>query len=235
MEEEYQMSTNKKLFLFFLFIAVCGCQSKNEGVKISAEKRPNIFRVDSLAKDNNVSRNQIISKHASIVIPDTTINSKLCLEDNKSLLKFYPNRDKQIQLFDELRESPVTIFGNESNNEYLMAYQYEGNTENAYSCFEIGYFEDEKNIGFQKASPTVETNFTTESGLSLGISTDDVIHIKGMNFKNRKLGDYTVLTYRIEDYENSPFLKHYNMPGYFIEIRIKEDLVNRITFGFDFP
>ena len=179
-------------------------------------------------------KNIIPEKKAINIVPDTTINKKLFLENYKSLSNFYSN-ENPLELVERLRESPVIIFGNESNKEYLLAYQYGGNMENAFSCFEIGYFEDDKNVSLETFNQTRENNFQTESGLHLGLSLDDVIRIKGQEYEQQKSGDYIVLNYKIEDYENSLFLKEYNMPGYFIEIRLKDNIVRKITFGFDYP
>ena len=69
----------------------------------------------------------------------------------------------------------------------------------------------------------------------LGISLANIIKIKGNGFKKESVNGETILKYRIEDFATSAFLKQYNMPGYFIELVLKEDKVVKIVFGFDYP
>jgi len=236
-EGGYQMLMSKIMFTLILSVSLLGCQSNNEKTDVVGETTELVvaepLKTDTASILKQV-KNIIPEKKAINIVPDTTINKRLFLENYKSLSNFYSS-EKPLVLVERLRESPVIIFGNKSNKEYLLAYQYEGNTENAYSCFEIGYFEEDKNVSLEKFNQTDETNFQTESGLRLGLSLEEVIRIKGQEYEQQKSGDYIVLNYKIEDYENSLFLKEYNMPGYFIEIRLKDNIVRKITFGFDYP
>lgn len=236
-EGKYQMLMNKIMFTSILFALLLGCQSSNEKTNVT-ENTTELVVTEPLRIDTpsilNQEKNIIPEKRVVNIVPDTTINKKLFLENYKSLSNFYSS-EKPLVLVERLRESPVIIFGNKSNKEYLLAYQYEGNTENAYSCFEMGYFEDDKNISLRKSNKTDETSFQTESGLCLGLSLEEVIRIKGQEYEQQKSGDYIVLNYRIEDYENSPFLREYNMPSYFIEIKLENNIVKKIIFGFDYP
>lgn len=236
-EGGYQMLMSKIMFTLILSVWLLGCQSNNEKTDVVG-KTTELVATEPLKVDTasilKQEKNIIPEKKAINIVPDTTINKKLFLENYKSLSDFYSNKNSLV-LVERLRESPVIIFGNKSNKEYLLAYQYEGNTENAFSCFEIGYFEDDKNVSLETFNQTGENSFQTESGLRLGLSLNDVIRIKGQEYEQQKSGDYIVLNYKIEDYENSLFLKEYNMPGYFIEIRLKDNIVRKITFGFDYP
>lgn len=241
MEGGYQMLMSKLIIVFVLnLFMLLGCQSNKKQPIDVLEKEivlpvlqasnPNTKSVPTQEKDDGF----IHAKKVLSVVPDTTINNKLFLENYKSLSNFYLS-DKSLSLVERLRESPVVIFGNKSKKEYLLAYQYEGNMENAYSCFEIGYFENDKNIIIAKYNQTDETNFETESGLRLGLSLEDVIHIKGREYEQLKSDDYTELNYNIKNYESSIFLKKYNMPGYFIKIKLKSNRVTNIIIGFDYP
>lgn len=231
------MLMSKIIFTLILSVWLFGCQSNNRKTDvIGGTTELNV--AEPLKTDTaSILRQEIHSireKTAINIVPDTTINKKLFLENYKSLSNFYSN-ENPLKLVERMRQSPVFIFGNESNKEYLLAFQYEGNTENAFSCFEIGYFEDDKSISLEAFYQTKENNFQTESGLRLGLSLADVIRIKGQEYEQQKSEDYTVLSYKIEDYKNSLFLKEYNMPSYFIDIRLKDNIVRKITFGFDYP
>lgn len=238
MEGGYQILMNKFMILLILCVVFFGCQfdikktnTQKEAVEIVMAKP---VRVDTTSRPDEQNNNHGALKKVINFIPDIAINKKLFLEDDKSIFNFY-SKKKPLILIEKLRQSPVIIFGNNSSKEYLLAYQYEGNTKNTYSCFEIGYFEDDKSISIKQSNQTKETNFKTESGLFLGLSLEDVIRIKGLGYELEKSGGYIILNYKIEDYESSAFLKKYNMPGYFIEFRLKNNIVKKITFGFDYP
>ncbi len=117
----------------------------------------------------------------------------------------------------------------------MLAYQYEGGTKNAFDCFEIGYFENDKKL-LQNSTYNVDDKiFETESKLSLGTSLEKLIEVKGDGYITKKDNDKLIVTYRIDNYDKSSFLKRYNMPGYFMEFTLKDNIVTKILFGFDYP
>ena len=230
---------SKTLFPIISFVLL-GCQCNNEKaaqtiIEAFDTSVSNPLKIDTAVVLNIKEDNGIIQKKkGESTIPDTTINNKIRLENHRSLSTFYLTKTP-LSIVERLRESPVIIFRNKSDREYLLAYQFEGNTENAYSCFEIGYFEDDENINLEKSNQTQETYFQTESGLRLGLSLEDVTQIKGQEYEKLQSGHYTVLRYKIDDYESSNFLKKYKFPVYFIEIKLKNNSVTNIKFGFSYP
>jgi hypothetical protein len=135
------------LSLFF-----CGCKGENSKIK-------SVENVDA-ATDTIIT---------NTFVPDCSINGKLLLNDDLSLQKFHPNIHS-LKLVEFVRESPTVAFCNYSKSEYLLAYQYEGNTQNEFSCFEIGYY-DEKIKSYAHSN---HKGFATESGLRLGLSLEEV-------------------------------------------------------------
>jgi hypothetical protein len=176
----------------------------------------------------------IPSKATNILMPDTTINGKFILENYKSIEGYFKT-SSNFKLIEQLRSSPVAAFSNMGNNEYLLAYQYEGNTKNAFSCFEIGRFIDLKEINKTNIVNTKLKGFVTESGLSLDQSIEDVKRIKGNDFTETTESNEKMIAYTIEDTQ-SVFLKRYSMPSYFLRITFdKTEKVKKIIFGFDYP
>lgn len=166
-------------------------------------------------------------------IADTTINKKFLLDNYQSIQTYLGNND--LELVEKLRSSPVAVFSNKGKNEYLLAYQYEGGTKNAFSCFEIGKLSELQNVTNTSITKIDIENFNTESSLQLGQSIEDVKRIKGNAFVETIEANEKVITYKIED-AKSDFLKRYNMPGYFLRITFDQtEKVKRIIFGFDYP
>ena len=167
--------------------------------------------------------------------PDTTINKKMFLTDYYSTEEFYP-KYKNLSYNDVIEYShPFILFTNHNATQYLIAYTYSGSTKNAFDCFEIGYWKDDKKLSKLKSFKTYESDFGTESGIKLGMPLDSLIMIKGVNYKIQEIENDTFLTYEITDYEHSFFLKRYNMPSYFMKYKIQNNIVQHIIFGFDYP
>jgi hypothetical protein len=238
-EEGCRILISITLFPLISFVLL-GCQCNNEKtaqtiIEAIDTTVSNPLKIDKEVVLNLKEDNGVIQKEkGESIIPDTTINNKIILENYGSLSTFYTTK-RPLSIVERLRESPVIIFRNESDREYLLVYQYEGNTENAFSCFEIGYVEDDEIISLEKSNQTQETYFQTESGLRLGLSLEDVTQIKGREYVKQKSGDFTVLRYKIDDYENSNFLKKFNFPEYFIEIKLRNNIVTNLKFGFSYP
>lgn len=161
-------------------------------------------------------------------LPDTTVNGILELENYLSVEKFIIE-NKKFEFVEKIREVPVVIFLNKNLKEYLLAYQYEGDTQYAFACFEIGY---NRNNALNKY-PHIKTNyssFQTESKISLGISLNELLKIKRGRVANT---NQSIIRYRVE--VSDPFVKRYNMPDYFMEIEFRKGYVDKIKYGFSHP
>ncbi len=229
---------NMKIISSLIVILTLGCKEYNPNVEILSQKQIKTTNHSVLIKELDttlIKKNKIKSIQELIqIIPDTTINKKLCLSNYNSLPLFYSNY-KNITTIDRIRESPVVIFASKSKIEYLIAYQYEGSTKNSFDCFEIGYLKNEQNLNKVNIYTTSEDNFKTESDLCLGLTFEELGSIKGSDYEKKEKESETILTYRNTNFENSAFLKHYNMPSYFMEFTLKENKVIKIKFGFDYP
>ena len=237
MASEFQKSGSMKMihFTYLLFGFLISCQPNNKAAYHLKINNPNM-NVDSVLKTQSVIKpfvenSKLIDEKFNNFVPDSTINKKLILGDYESLVNFYP--DNNI-LFaeDGIRDSPVVIFSSDSGKQYLLAYQYEGCTKNAFDCFEIGYFVDEQTLKDKQVYKTEIDTFKTESNIRLGMSFKDLVSKKGKNYKKEVQNNTTLIRYKVE---NTSFVKRHNMPGYFMKFLIIDDKVFKITFGFDYP
>lgn len=175
---------------------------------------------------------QVSQKKPSYFKPDRSINNHLFLENPESVRNFYTGK-KVLKLNETLRGPMVVVFSNQSKDTYLLAAQYEGNTKNYFSLFEIGYFEDDTKVSKTPAFISKDAIFETESGLGLGSTLEQIIETKGKNYKTRKADKDTIMTYYLSDKHS--FVKKHFMPGYFMEFRLRDNKVRRIIFGFEYP
>ena len=222
MVEVSQISGNKRMIFFVVLYLFCSCSNssperKEEPSDTSSYKATQM--PDTSTKENKVK---------TFSLPDSSVNSKLKLDDYSSLANFYSGR---IHLIDSIRESPVAMFCNQKRSQYLLAYQYEGSTKNSFNCFEIGLIQP-NDIIQSKCNSVTDEVFFTESGLKLGMSLNSLIAQKGHDYK-LSTGD-SVITYRM-DASNSNFVKWHNMPGYFLECYVKNGNIAKIKFGFEYP
>lgn len=140
---------------------------------------------------------------------------------------------QSVLLQENLRYSPVLALADQDRTQYLLAYHYEGDLKNYFSCFEIGYISDESNLR-EKVNKIETREFKTESGLKLGMTVDQITSSKGKNYTVQKKNNLTIIKYSIEN-ANSPILRKYNMPSYFMEFYLQDNRVNKLLFGFGYP
>lgn len=230
---------NSKIIISSLFVLLAvSCKDNSKQVKTleqvqSKPKKDSILitKLDTTSFEQNKEK---IEQDINQIVPDTTINNKLFMKNYESTSKFYP-KDLNLSIIDNgTRESPFVVFSDKSKTQYLLAYQYEGGTKNSFDSFEIGYFVDDQRLSKVLAS-NIDENFKTESNLTLGISLEELVKIKGDGYTTKKEKNVSILTYRIDNYNESLFLKRYDMPGYFMEFTLKNNKVTKILFGFDYP
>jgi hypothetical protein len=227
-----------KIITSLLIFLSLGCKGNHRHSE-NLEKTDGLQNVNaSINKEidtTNLKRTVIKPKNeVNNIVPDTTINNKMFLSNEKSLCRLYADC-KSVVTIDKIRESPVVLFTNQSKTEYLIAYQYEGGIKNAFDCFEIGYLKNEQSFYKVNIYKTLEENFVTETNIGLGTSLEKLKSIKGTNYEKTEKENLIILTYRNADFETSSFLKRYNMPSYFMEFTLKENRIEKIKFGFDYP
>lgn len=157
------------------------------------------------------------------IVPDISVNN-IKLSDTTAVVLGYS--DLKYNVIEGKEELPYVIFTNENKTEVLKLYLFYGTKRNEFYQAEISPY-DKKTI----SNPTKYKNFSTESGIKLGISKKNLIKIKGNNFVETN----HVLRYEISDYEKSHFLEKYNMPIYFAEYTFDQDKLSKIYFGFEYP
>ena len=189
----------------------------------SCNGRKGKSQIENITKEKHIYVDTIALK------PDLTVNGLALLNDT-SIQKI---TKKKIVIKEGIREAPIAIFLNKKNTQYLLASQYEGDVANYFSLFEIGYLKDElslDSIGFK----TQTDDFKTESGLKLGMTMDELVKIKGKGYSINKDGEITTISYAINN-PNDPLLKLARLPGYFIRASLKNNVIYKIIFGFEYP
>ena len=129
------------------------------------------------------------------IVPDISIND-IKLSDTTAVVLGY--NDLKYNVIENKEALPYAIFTNENKTEILKLYLFYGAKRNEFYQAEISPY-DKKTV----PNPTKYKNFSTESGIKLGIYKKDLIKIKGNNFVETN----HVLRYEISDYEKSRFFR----------------------------
>ena len=77
--------------------------------------------------------------------------------------------------------------------------------------------------------------FLTGKGIKLEITKQELIDSLGDPRETINEKGYTILSYRIDNYEQSDFLKHYNLPCYYGKYIFKNNKLIEFAFGFEYP
>jgi hypothetical protein len=164
-------------------------------------------------------------------IPDTTINSVLKLLNAGSIRRSIG--DQTAKMIEDEKAVRVQLI-NKRGNEYLILYQLPGSSWNTFNEFEVSSIK----IHHSSYKLTSFSSFSTESWVSLGMSMDSLIMIKGNRYSRLMTGDQTVLIYKLQENENDTnvsILERYNMPEYKATYYFINSRLVKFIFGFPNP
>ena len=195
----------------------------------------NVLSLGSCGRNKASTNEKVInsvanSKQSTFIEPDTSINEKLFLNDPTSTVSVFGNI---MPLLNHDATFPDVYFLCSSGEEYLRMIILPGSTINSVSQFEVGYSSSLSNIKSKK--PTNLLSFVTENKIRLGMTKDEIVNIKGDKYIEIKEDKTLIIRYVLNDFNNSRFLKRYNMPVYIAEYWIQENKLTRYRFGFEYP
>jgi hypothetical protein len=203
------------LLLITTIFLLLACSGKNSKIKEKGVITMKFFKQDSL------------------LIPDTSINNKISLENPTSIKKLFGNQLPVVNDINLAAKGFKVCVLNKSENEYLKMNSFPGGVINAVDHFEIGYVIFLSNDINKKKSDFL--SFATENGIRLGISKEEIIRIKGNKYSVIKDKEAYTFRYVLDNFEKSSFLKRYNMPVYYEEFRLEKDKLVKFNFGFEYP
>jgi hypothetical protein len=158
--------------------------------------------------------------------PDTSIG-QISLISSKNV-DSYLGKDVMERLTD--KDLPSSSVISTDSKQRLTFYFHPGNEKKEFSEFIVGYVDQNDRNEFV----TNNEEFVTESGIKLGMTMGDFRTIKGEpdSIANKETTNFH---YRIDDFNNSEFLKRYNMPIYYAVYEFKNGYLCEIKFGFEYP
>jgi|APLak6261703504_1056268.scaffolds.fasta_scaffold01201_4 hypothetical protein len=139
----------------------------------------------------------------------------------------------QVQLDDPDSDRPKAFICNADRTEKLTLVYYEGDTSYIISEFQVERVETRYVDCMQP--PMQIDRFVSGKGIQLGMTRNDVTHIFGKDYNEQPQLDEVVISYRIDNKNESGFLQNNSAPAYYGQYHFKEDKLVRFSFGFEFP
>ena len=158
--------------------------------------------------------------------PDTVIGQISLI--NSENVDTYLGENVMEKLADEV--IPYSNVISRDSKQQLTFYFHPGRVKKEFSEFEVSYLTRKD----RNARVIKEKEFITENGIKLGMTMGEFRSIKGEPDTITN-GKTTIFHYQIDDFENSEFLKKYNMPIYHADYKFKNGYLNEFRFGFQYP
>lgn len=180
----------------------------------------------SVQVDIQDNSNMEVKEVKNIFIPDVQINN-LKLVNPESITKNLGDLKGKVVEDDSL---PHVIFFNKNKTQKLYLVLFPGSGYN-----DIYQFRVERNISEQSNNINTlnDSQFVTESGISLGIDKSKLIELKGSNYVEGEGND--IIVYQITESKNMEFLQQYNMPIYYAKYVFVDEKLDKFEFGFEYP
>lgn len=196
------------------FVASCSNRARqvNNGQVTSTETR----NVNSGLRDSVVEPN---------FVPDTTIG-QISLVNSKNVDE-YLGPDVMDRLVDEGIISSRLV--SNDKKQQLTFYFHPGGTKKEFSEFKVSYIDKPDS----KIRISFDREFITENKIKLGISIGNFKSIKGAPDSISNNGN--TFHYRIDNFDNSKFLKRYNMQSYYGNYKFDNGYLTEFSFGFEYP
>jgi hypothetical protein len=212
------IATMRQTLIIFMVISfVTSCSNRTRQVNNGQETATDTRNVNS-GLSGSVEKREFL--------PDTTIG-QISLMNSKNVDE-YLGSDVMDRLVDEGIISSSLV--SNDKKQQLTFYFHPGGTKKEFSEFKVSYIDKPDS----KIRISSDKEFMTESKIKLGITIDNFKAIKGEpdSISNN---EKTTFHYKIDDFENSKFLRKYNMPSYYGTYKFDNGYLTEFSFGFEYP
>ena len=200
-----------------LFLSSCNNVTKNQGER---EMLPN---PEKYVQDGYLELADSLKPKFK---PDILIG-EISINNSDNVNEYLGKEVMEKLIFQGLPNSSVI---SADGKQRLTFYHHPGNTVKEFSEFKVNYNETKN----RNDKATDDKEFNTESGIKLGMTSGELRSIKGEP-KITTENETTVFHYKIDDFQNSEFLKNYNMPIYYADYVFDNGYLIEFRFGFEYP
>ncbi len=155
--------------------------------------------------------------------PDTTISRIALLSDTN--IQSYLGEKVMDRLNNEVIPSSYVL--SKDKKQRLDFFFHPGSSTNTFAEFRVSYTSTRTRSEYS----VNDINFSTESGIKLGITEGTLKAVKG----EPDSIDNSTYYYRITDRESPVFLDKYKMPIYYANYTFENGYLIQFRFGFEYP
>lgn len=205
-----------KIYIFFItsFFTFLSCGNRNLELNEEQEKVE-----ESKIKNDRLDSCQIFNM-------DTSIN-EITLKDRESYLNVVRKSHK---LREKPNSKPYIQYASRYNEQTLTLILHPGSKNDEFAEFEVSYFRES-----DSAIRIGEIDFYTNNGVMLGMNRNALPKFIGYCYESKWVKNNEIISYHLNDFENSDFLKKYNYAEYYAEYEFRNDSLIRFKFGFIYP
>lgn len=212
-------------FIFFVFLFVNCKKAEDKAVRQNA-------RVELIPEPDKAERlkyealSKLKNSNCILDEPDISVNG-INIQDSESAEKIIDEKDK-------IDDSDEYHFYSNLERETLTLVQHPGDANHEISIFRI---ENSGKESFNYRQIKVDA-FKTGKGIQLGMSKVEIIKKLGKCYATiDSTKNYIELYYRIElpNDSKSKLLEKSNMPIYYASYKLRNDKLDKLEFGFEYP
>jgi len=215
-----------RIIPFFVLIGFVACKAKDPQPVPVSKRSSLVPEPDKDLRQQYEAVQKLKGSGSFLADPDTSL-SGIQLRDAGSAKAVIGDNNK-------IDDNDQYHFYGEKEEETLILTQHPGDGRNAISIFEVVY-SDKASYGYKQLHIR---HFTTEKGITLGISKQQVIDKLGASYIPKdSSANHIELYYRLEQPQDSrtQLLRRHNMPIYYASYHFRNDKLKKMKFGFEYP
>jgi len=217
----------EKLFLLlFTILIITSCKNSEEKTIENTDRMELIREPDKSLNEENIKQNDVKQSTCDFSEPDTSVVG-IKIRNVESTLNVLGKKTS-------LEGDSTHVFYSSDKKQKLGLTVHPGDYRSQVSIFNISYSDNSK----QKINELNFKEFKTEKGIKLGISKSEIIKKLGNCYLAKDSTKTSIeLNYRIEQPRDSKtkLLQNNNMPIYYANYKLKNDKLENIEFGFEYP
>ena len=217
----------KKLFLLlFTILIITSCKNSEQKTLDSTDRMELIPEPDKSLNEENIKQNDVKQSTCDFSEPDTSVVG-IKIRNVESTLNVLGKKTN-------LKGDSTHVFYSSDKKQKLGLTVHPGDYRSQVSIFNISYSDNSK----QEINELNFKEFKTEKGIKLGINKSEIIKKLGNCYVAKDSTKNSIeLNYRIEqpNVSKTKLLKNNNMPIYYATYKLKNDKLENIEFGFEYP
>ena len=217
----------RKLFLILFAISVLtNCKNSEKNAINKTDQIELVYETEKSLKLENIKQSDLKLQICNFSEPDTSVVG-IKIRNVESALNILGQKTN-------LQGDSTHVFYSSDKKQKMGLTVHPGDYRSQVSIFNISYSDNTK----ENHKEIYYREFRTEKGIKLGINKSEIIKKLGNCYVAKDSTKNSIeLNYRIEQPSDSKtkLLENNNMPIYYATYKLKNDKLENIEFGFEYP